>query len=119
MVETDVLQKLFRAFPNSVINHSLEFVADVNPMSTEERIAAFCKEFKPGVKRPAIDFFSWHNRLTGSCEKGRKEFARQHHIDIENDEMTPEEFFKLTRRFSYGGKIIRQTEHRFASISKD
>lgn len=26
MVETDVLQKLFRAFPNSVINHSLEFV---------------------------------------------------------------------------------------------
>lgn len=31
MVETDVLQKLFRAFPNSVINHSLEFVADVNP----------------------------------------------------------------------------------------
>lgn len=31
MVETDVLQKLFRAFPNSIINHSLEFVADVNP----------------------------------------------------------------------------------------
>lgn len=88
-------------------------------MSTEERIAAFCKEFKPGVKRPAMDFFSWHNRLTGSCEKGRREFARQHHIDIENDEMTPEEFFKLTRRYSYGGKIIRQTEHRFASISKD
>lgn len=88
-------------------------------MSTEERIAAFCKEFKPGVKRPAMDFFSWHNRLTGSCEKGRKEFARQHHIDIENDEMTPEEFFKLTRRYSYGGKIIRQTEQRFASISKD
>lgn len=87
-------------------------------MSTEERIAAFCKEFKPGVKRPAMDFFSWHNRLTGSCEKGRREFARQHHIDIENDEMTPEEFFKLTRRYSYGGKIIRQTEQRFASISK-
>lgn len=88
-------------------------------MSTEERIAAFCKEFKPGVKRPAMDFFSWHNRLTGSCEKGRREFARQHHIDIENDEMTPEEFFKLTRRYSYGGKIIRQTEQRFASIIKD
>lgn len=31
MVETYVLQKLFRAFPNSIINHSLEFVADVNP----------------------------------------------------------------------------------------
>lgn len=87
-------------------------------MSTEERIAAFCKEFKPGVKRPATDFFSWHHRLTGSCEQGRREFARQHEIDIDRDELTPEDFFALTRN-SYGGKIIRQTEHRFASISKD
>lgn len=31
MVETDILQKLFKASPNSIINHSLEFVADVNP----------------------------------------------------------------------------------------
>lgn len=31
MVETDVIRKLFRAFHNSIINHSLEFVADVNP----------------------------------------------------------------------------------------
>lgn len=89
-----------------------------NSMSTEERIAAFCKEFKPGVKRPAADFSSWHNRLTGSCEKGRAEFARQHHIDIENDEMTPEEFFKLTRRYSYGGKIIRQTEKQFSAVKE-
>lgn len=89
-----------------------------NRMSTGERIEAFCEEFRPGVKRPAMDFFSWHHRLTGSCEQGRKEFARQHDVDIDNDEMTPEEFFKLTRD-SYGGKIIRQTEHRFASISKD
>lgn len=88
-------------------------------MPTEERIAAFCKEFKPGVKRPATDFFSWHHRLTGSCEQWRREFARQHDVDIDSDEMTPEEFFKLTRRYSYGGKIIRQTEQRFASISKD
>lgn len=88
-------------------------------MPTEERIAAFCKEFKSGVKRPAMDFFSWHHRLTGSCEQGRKEFVRQHSIDINHDELTPEEFFKLTRRYSYGGKIIRQTEQRFASISKD
>lgn len=87
-------------------------------MPTEERIAAFCKEFKPGVKRPATDFFSWHHRLTGSCEKGRVEFARQHHIDLENDEMTPEEFFKLTRRYSYGGKIIRQTEKQFSAVKE-
>lgn len=83
-------------------------------MPTEERIAAFCKEFKPGVKRPATDFFSWHHRLTGSCEQGRREFARQHDVDIDRDELTPEEFFALTR-YSYGGSIIRQTEEAFAA----
>ena len=81
-------------------------------MPTEERIEAFCAEFKTGVKRPAMDFFSWHHRLTGSCEQGRREFARQHDVDIDRDELTPEEFFVLTRD-SYGGSIIRQTEEVF------
>ena len=83
-------------------------------MPTEERIAAFCKEFKPGVKRPAMDFFSWHHRLTGSCEQGRREFAKQHGVDLDHDELTPEEFFALTRD-DYGGSIIRQTEEAFAA----
>lgn len=83
-------------------------------MPTEERIAAFCKEFKPGVKRPAMDFFSWHHRLTGSCEQGRREFARQHDVDIDIDELTPEEFFDMTRD-AYGGRIIRQTEEAFVA----
>lgn len=88
-------------------------------MTTDERIAAFCKEFKLGVKRPAMDFFSWHHRLTGSCEQGRREFARQHDIDIDSDELTPEEFFALTRE-SYGGSIIRQTEEVFkANVESD
>lgn len=87
-------------------------------MPTEERIAAFCKEFKPGVKRPAMDFFSWHHRLTGSCEQGRREFARQHDVDIDSDELTPEEFFDLTRN-SYGGSIIRQTEKEFAASNDE
>ena len=82
-------------------------------MSMEKRIEAFCKEFKPGIKRPAMDFFLWHHQLTGSCEQGRREFVRQHHIDIDNDKLTPEEFFALTRDF-YGGSIIRQTEKAFA-----
>lgn len=81
-------------------------------MPTEERIEAFCAEFKPGVKRLAIDFFSWHNFLTGSCEQGRREFARQHGIDLESDTLTPEEFFALTR-YSYGKDIIQQTEKEF------
>lgn len=83
-------------------------------MPTEERIAAFCAEFKPGVKRPAMDFFSWHHRLTGSCEQGRLEFVRQHDVDLDNDELTPEEFFDMTR-YAYGGNIIRQTEETFAA----
>ena len=83
-------------------------------MPTEKRIAAFCKEFKPGVKRPATDFFSWHHRLTGSCEQGRREFARKHNVDIDHDELTPEEFFAITRD-AYGGDIIRQTEEAFAA----
>ena len=83
-------------------------------MPTEERIAAFCKEFRSGVKRPAMEFFSWHHRLTGSCEQGRREFARQHDVDLDSDELTPEEFFALTRD-SYGGSIIRQTEEAFAA----
>ena len=83
-------------------------------MPTEERIAAFCAEFKPGVKRPAMDFFSWHHRLTGSCEQGRREFARQHGVDLESDKLTPEEFFAMTRD-SYGGSIIRHTEEEFAA----
>lgn len=87
-------------------------------MPTEERIAAFCAEFKPGVKRPATDFFSWHHRLTGSCEQGRREFAREHDVDIDRDKMTPEEFFALTRD-SYGGSIIRQTEKAFAASNGD
>lgn len=83
-------------------------------MPTEECIEAFCKEFKPSVKRPAMDFFSWHHRLTGSCEQGRREFALQHKIDLDKDELTPEDFFELTRN-SYGGHIIQQTEKEFAS----
>nr|DAG04931.1 MAG TPA: colicin E9 [Siphoviridae sp. ctClL93] len=82
-------------------------------MPTEERIEAFCAEFKSGVKRPAMDFFSWHHRLTGSCEQGRREFARQHDVDIDSDTLTPEEFFALTRD-SYGGSIIKQAEKEFA-----
>ena len=83
-----------------------------NNMPTKERIEAFCAEFKPRVKRPVMDFFSWHHRLTGSCEKGRREFARQYNIDIDHDEITPEEFFALTCD-SYGSDIIRQTEKTF------
>lgn len=76
-------------------------------LSVAERINEFVKRFELSKKYPAIDFFNWHNRLTGSCEIGRKTFAKNHNIDIQNDLFTVEEFIDLTEN-SYGGSIIRQ-----------
>ena len=78
-------------------------------MPAEERIKAFLKEFPGDKKYPVKAFFDWHNRLTGSCEMGRKAFARDHGIDIENGEMTVDEFIRLTRN-AYGGEVIRDLE---------
>ena len=75
--------------------------------SIEERIADFKAEFESGKKYPASEFFKWHHILTGSCEFGRREFCRQHHIDLDNDTYTVEEFIKLTKN-AYGGEVIRQ-----------
>ena len=76
-------------------------------MDTEEKIDIFIKTFTLGKKYPAKDFYSWHNKLTGSCEMGRKAFARDHDIDIENDVMTVAEFINLTKN-SFGGSVIKQ-----------
>lgn len=76
-------------------------------MTEDERIKAFWQELESGVKYPAKLFYDWHHRLTGSCEFGRNEFARQHGIDIDNDEMTVEEFVELTKN-DYGGGIIKR-----------
>ena len=76
-------------------------------MSVEDRLAAFRREHPPGLVYQNKDFFSWHHRLTGSCEMGRREFARQHDIDVENGSMTPEEFIRLTEN-AYCGHVIRQ-----------
>ena len=75
----------------------------------EERIADFKNEFKSGIKYPASEFFKWHHILTGSCEFGRKEFCRQHNIDLEEGEYTVEEFIQLTKN-AYGGDIIKQIQ---------
>lgn len=76
-------------------------------MPEEKRIAAFVEEHKMGVKYPVSDLYDWHHRLTGSCEMGRKAFAKDHNIDIEHDKMTVEEFIKLTEN-AYGGETIRK-----------
>lgn len=80
-------------------------------MDPEEKIEAFLEEFKLGVKYPAMRFYEWHNKLTGSCEMGRKSFARDHGIDLENGLYTVEEFVEITRH-AYGGEIIEKLKER-------
>lgn len=76
-------------------------------LDVEEKIAKFIEEFKLGKKYPAMKFYDWHNKLTGSCEMGRKSFAEDHDIDLDEDEFTVEEFIKITKN-SYGGSVIQQ-----------
>ena len=73
-----------------------------------ERIEAFCEEFKNlDAVYPVRTFFEWHHRLTGSCEAGRRAFAKDHALDIENGTMTVRDFLNLTKD-AYGGSTIRK-----------
>lgn len=60
-------------------------------------------------KYPARSFYEWHNKLTGSCEMGRQQFARQGGYDLENDMFTVAEFISITRN-AYGKEVIGQLE---------
>ena len=81
-------------------------------MDVDEKITLFIEQFPDMDKSySAKDFYSWHNKLTGSCEMGRKAFAKDHGIDIEHDTMTVTEFIDLTRN-SFGGSVIQQLEER-------
>ncbi len=82
-------------------------------MSAEERISVFLAETECGKKYPNQHFYDWHHRLTGSCDMGRKAFAKDHGIDVENGTMTLEEFLELTKN-SYGGDVIRHVQERLA-----
>ena len=83
-------------------------------MDTEETIDLFLKEFADANKKyPAKDFYIWHNRLTGSCEMGRQQFAKEKGIDIEKDTFTVKEFINLTKN-AYGGDIINQLKERIS-----
>ena len=76
-------------------------------MPEEERISRFVEAHTAGQLYPNIDFFDWHHKLTGSCEMGRRAFARTHDIDVEHGSMTPEDFIRLTEN-DYGGSTIRK-----------
>lgn len=81
-------------------------------MDAEEKIQLFVKKYEFDKEYPAREFYEWHHKLTGSCELGRKTFAREHGIDIDNDVMTVKAFIELTEN-SYGGSIIRKLKDKY------
>lgn len=84
-------------------------------MTEEERISSFIETYPDkDAKIPARDLWVWHNRLTGSCEMGRNQFAYNHGIDIDNDEFTPLEFCEMCKH-SYGGNVIRRLEEAYTN----
>ncbi len=80
-------------------------------MPVDEKIDRFLEKFQKDQEYPTKEFFDWHNRLTGSCDQGRRAFARDHDIDLENGMMTVQQFIELTRN-AFGGSVIRQLEER-------
>ena len=76
-------------------------------MDEDERIEEFWKCHEKDVKYPAMDFYDWHHRLTGSCVAGRKSFAADNGVNLETDTYTVEEFVEICKS-SYGGDIIRR-----------
>lgn len=45
--------------------------------------------------------------MTGSCDMGRKQFARDHGVDLKHGMMTLTKFLELTKD-AYGGDVIRK-----------
>ena len=76
-------------------------------MPEDERIDAFLRETDREKTYPTQYFYDWHHRLTGSCDMGRKQFARDHGVDLKHGMMTLTKFLELTKD-AYGGDVIRK-----------
>lgn len=76
-------------------------------LPVEKRIEEFWKYHNDKIKYPARDLWLWHNKLTGSCEMGRNQFAAERGIDIDNDFFTVKEFYQMCKN-EFGGEIIAQ-----------
>lgn len=57
MVSVPVIEKLFKAFPNSIINNSIEFVADVNPRVNSYFCIGLCNS-EEDVKAKVLEWLS-------------------------------------------------------------
>lgn len=76
-------------------------------MPEDDRIDTFLRETDREKAYPTQYFYDWHHCLTGSCDMGRKQFARDHGIDLDHGMMKLAEFLKLTKD-AYGGDVIRK-----------
>jgi len=78
---------------------------DMDSMSDEEKKACFLSEFPDyDTTYKNADFFGWHHTITGSCETGREQFARDRGIEMAG-KMTVREFVELTKGSYCGDKI--------------
>ena len=76
-------------------------------MPEDERIDTFLRETDREKAYPTQYFYDWHHLLTGSCDMGRKQFARDHGVDLKHGMMTLTKFLELTKD-AYGGDVIRK-----------
>lgn len=84
-------------------------------MPEDDRIEMFLSETDREKTYPTQYFYDWHHRLTGSCDMGRKQFARDHGVDLERGMMTLTEFLELTKD-AYGGDVIRKVISRMWEV---
>ena len=84
-------------------------------MPEDERIDTFLRETDREKAYPTQYFYDWHHCLTGSCDMGRKQFARDHGVDLEHGMMTLVTFLELTKN-AYGGDVIRKVLSRMQEV---
>ena len=84
-------------------------------MPEDDRIEMFLSETDREKTYPTQYFYDWHHRLTGSCDMGRKQFARDHGVDLERGMMKLTEFLELTKD-AYGGDVIRKVISRMWEV---
>ena len=81
-------------------------------MPEEERIKAFRREFPETDKPyPNKSLFDWHNRLTGSCLAGRREFVEERGLSLDGC-TTVREFIRMTED-AYGGSTVRKLKKEY------
>ena len=100
------------------LHEAMEALRDklFDDMPENERIEAFLTETDRSREYSAQYFYDWHHRLTGSCDMGRRQFAREHGIDLAKDTMTLDKFLELTKD-AYGRDVIRKVLARVRSAA--